>query len=135
MTTSQQALVTVTVDGRALGVFDTRSGGGTTSEVNKRRSGGMGPIKQYRSLPDYEDVTVSRVYELARDHELSRWLDTRVGKGNAVVSEQRLDENGSAWGKPRTWVGILMSATPPGVDSESNDPALFELGVQVRSKA
>lgn len=135
MSSSQQALISVTVDGRPLGVFDTRTGGGTTSEVSKRRSGGMGPIKQYRSLPNYEDVTVSRVAENERDHELARWLDTRVGRAEAVVSEQPLDENGSAWGRPRTWVGTLMAANPPGRDSESAEAVLYELVVQVRSKA
>jgi hypothetical protein len=133
MSTSQQAQVSVTVDGQPLGVFDSRSGGGVTAEVNKRRSGGMGPIKSYRALPDYEDVTVSRVFELARDLELYRTLQTRVGKADMVVTEQRLDVDGIPFGRPRNWVGVLQGLTPPEHDSESTEPVMFELTAQVRS--
>lgn len=135
MSTQQNSLVTVVVDGQPLGVFDTLSGGDVTAEPTKRRSGGMGPLKAYGALPDYDDVTVSRVYERERDHELLRRLRTRVGKANASVSEQPLDEDGAPWGRPTTYTGRLIGLTPGEADSESSDPRMFELTFQITEVA
>lgn len=135
MTLSQNHQVVVTVDGRPIGTFDTRRGGEVTGVVVKRRSGGMGPIKQSAGLPDYGDVTVSREKELARDHELYRRLVTRVGKAEMVVNDYTLDENQQRYGKPTTYVGKLLSLTPPDHDSTSAETDMFSLTMSVRSVA
>ncbi|WP_278259481.1 hypothetical protein [Nocardioides convexus] len=49
MSTQSQYLVTVTVDGRPIGVFDTRSGGEVEADVQKRKVGG-GRTQTYPSL-------------------------------------------------------------------------------------
>lgn len=135
MSTSQQSLVTVTLDGATIGTFDTMSGGDITAEPTKRRSGGMGPLKSYGALPDYDDVTVSRVAERERDHELQRRLRTRVGKANASISDQPLDDDGAPWGRPTVYTGRLIGMTPGEVDSESSDPRMFELTFQITAVA
>jgi hypothetical protein len=135
MTLQQNSLVTVTVDGRPLGTFDTRSGGAPTGAVTKHRSGGMGPIKQHKGLPDYEDVTVTRYYDRVRDHDLFRWLVTRASKGEMVVSDYVLDENGQRFGRPVTFLGVLMSVPPPDSDANSTDVKMLTLTMQTRSVA
>ena len=129
--TQQMALLTVTVDGFTLGVFDTKSGGETTAEPTKRRAGGMGAHKSYAALPDHGDVTVSRDYDLERDHELVRRLRPRVGRARMTISEQPLDEDGAPWGRPVVYTGRLIGVSPSEVDSDSTDAAMFELSAQV----
>jgi hypothetical protein len=131
MSTAQMSLVTVTVDGQPLGVFDTLSGGETSAEPTKRRAGGMGAQKSYPALPDTDDLTVSRVYERERDHEKLRKLRRRVGRAEASVSEQPLDEDGAPWGRPTTYTGRLTGVNPGEADSESSDPRMFELTFQI----
>jgi hypothetical protein len=131
--TQQMALITVTVDDLPLGVFDTKSGGETTAEPTKRRSGGMGAQKSYAALPDHGDVTISRDYELERDHELMRRLRPRVGRARANISEQPLDENGAPWGDPITHIGRLTGLSPSELDSDSSDAQMFELTFQLTS--
>jgi hypothetical protein len=135
VSTQQQALVTVTVDGRPLGVFDTRTGGDVTADVPKRRAGGQLALRSYGALPDYDDVTVSRVYERERDHELIRHLRTRVGRARCVVSEQPLDDYNAPWGKPVTYLGRLGPITTGEVDSDTGDVRMWELTVVVESVA
>jgi hypothetical protein len=135
LSTEQQFLVTVNVDGRDLGVFDKRTGGDTTVASVKHRPGGMGPEKSYRSLPTYSDLTTSRVYEPERDHELVRWLQNIAGSVRAQVVEQPLDEDGNAWGTPVTWSGRLTNVKPGQVDSGSNSVRMFELDVAVETRS
>lgn len=127
MTSQQQTLVTVAVDGIPLGVFDTRSGGESSAEITKYRPGGMARQKVRGGLPEVGDVTVSRENENERDAELARQLRTRAGRAPMVVNEQPLDDNGAPWGKPTTWTGKLQSVNPGDADSNSNDGRMLEL--------
>lgn len=133
--TQQMSLITVTVDRFSLGVFDTKSGGETTADPTIRRSGGMAGRKSYAALPEHGDLTVSRDYELERDHELVRRLRARVGRAPVIVAEQPLDENGAPWGQPIVYTGRLTGVSPADYDSDSADAAMFELTVQVANVA
>lgn len=135
MSLQQNHQIEVTVDGRSLGTFDTRTGGAAEGVVTKRRSGGMGPIKQFSGLPDYGDVTVTRTYELARDHDLFRWLLTRAGKASASVADYVLDENGQRFGRPTTFSGKLLTVAGPDADSESAEVNMLTLTMQIRNVA
>ncbi len=127
MSTQSQSLVTVTVDGQPLGIFDSRTGGESDSEVSKRHVGGQRTQKAYRGLRTVGDLTVSRGYERERDHELARGLEKRAGLASASVSEQPLDDEGNAWGKPKTWTGILKSVNTGDYDAASGEPRMLEL--------
>lgn len=127
MSTQSQSLVTVTVDGAPLGVFDTRTGGESDSEVAKRHVGGKATQQVYNGLRTVGDVTVSRGYERERDHELARTLEKRCGLASAAVSEQPLDDEGNPWGKPKTWTGKLKSVNTGDYDAASGDPRMIEL--------
>jgi hypothetical protein len=119
MSTEQQFLVTVQVDGYGdLGIFDKRSGGDSTIAVAKHRPGGMGPEKSYTTLPTYSAITISRVYERVRD---------LAGNTLVTISEQPLDGNGNAWGSPTVWRGRLGNVKAGPVDSTSSAVRMFEL--------
>lgn len=131
MSTQSDYLVTATVDGRPLGVFDSRSGGEVDSDIAKRNTG-EGP-KVYNGRPNVGDVTIVRGYERERDHELIRTLEKRVGRAEVVISEQPLDEDDNPWGKPKIWTGKLKTVTGGDVDADSSDPRDFELTIVAKA--
>ena len=125
MSTQSDYQVTVSVDGKPLGVWDTRSGGDTDSDIGSKNTGEG--RKLYHGRPNYADLTVSRDFERERDHELSRTLERRAGRAPMTVSEQPLDEDGNAWGKPKVWTGKLKSVNTGEYDADSGDPRTLEL--------
>lgn len=126
---TDQFAVTVAVDDTPLGVFDTWDGGDTSAEEIKYKPGGMSPQKSLGGSATTDNVTVARLYELARDHDLARWLRSRVGKGAVTASKQPLDVDGNPWGKPEVITGKLQRVTTPNHDSEDNGAARFELEI------
>lgn len=135
MSTAQQYLTTVNVDGRDLGVFDTMKGGDVTVKAAMHRPGGMGPEKSYLSLPTYSAVTVTRVEERDRDWELVRWCQNRAGAVTAQVTRQPLDEAGNAWGTPMVWSGRLSTVKAGDTDSSSSNPLMWELDIDIETRS
>jgi hypothetical protein len=123
----QAYLVTCRVDGQDLGVWDTFSGGGPTTKTNMHRPGGMGEQVIYTSLPTYADVKVGRVLNDDRDWELSRRLATKCGRVRCSATVQPLDADGNAYGKSKTYSGILASLDDGKVDSTSEANKMLEL--------
>lgn len=127
MSRQDQYAVTVVVGGRNLGIFDKFDGGGMTSETTKYRPGNMGAeitLGGYRSV---DDITVSRLYVLTRDHPQMGFLMGNTGKADVTVIKQPLDANGNVFGSALVYRGSLQAVTPPPADSESSDAALLEL--------
>jgi hypothetical protein len=131
MSTKQQYQLSVVVDGVQLGTFDTKTGGDAQAKGNKHRPGGMGPEKSYVSLPSYSDMKLTRVYELARDHELVRLLFGKAGIVRASVTEQPLDANGVPFGNPLVYTGRFLGINPGDDDSTSEAPKMLELSIEV----
>ncbi len=132
MSTASDFLVTVVVNGRALGEFDTRSGGDTSVEIGVHRPGGGGQKSYGGRKQEHGDITVTRTYERERDMaELASWLRTQYGKP-ASVSEQPLDDDGNAWGKPTTSTGKFMSLDTGEYDSDSSDRRVMTLGFKIQ---
>jgi len=130
MSRQNQAAITLTVDGRDMGVWDKLSGGEIDSEETKYKPGAMAPHVSLGGAVEVGDVTVSRLYVLGRDTETIHWLISRVGKGDCVLARPALDPDGNVWGTPGlVYSGKLKTLTPPELDSESSDPALIELVV------
>lgn len=127
MSTASQSLVTATVAGRPLSVFDTRAGGDSSVEIGVHRAGG-GSQKSYGNPKrTHGDVTITRTYERERDiAELAGWLRLQLGKV-ASVSEQPLDDDGVAWGKPTTYTGRFKSVDTGDSDSDSDDRRVMTL--------
>lgn len=127
MTTAQNTLITLVVDGRPLGVFDTLSGGEPSAEVTKSRPGGMAGEKSHPALPTYSDVVAGRELDMQRDLELYRSLLNRAGRAPVSASKQYLDESGAPVGRPLTYTGRLSNMTDPEADSSSNDVSMWQL--------
>jgi hypothetical protein len=130
--------VTVTYRGetRDLGVWDTWEGAAVTAENTKHRRGAMGIQVAVGGAVTIEDVTITRDYDLARDHlgkwpttstDMTHWMANAVGKSRVVATKQFLDADGLAFGKPIVISGILIGYTIPGSDSDSSEVGMVEI--------
>lgn len=130
--TELQYLTTLSVNGfGTVGTFDTFSGGDVNATPAKHRPGGMGPERTYLSLPTYSDVSIGRVYDEGRDHELIAQLHSLVGNTYATVSVQPLDQNGNPFEGPRTYYGRIASVKDGKADSTSHNPRMWTLDLSV----
>lgn len=132
--TELQYLTTLSVQGFGnVGVFDTFTGGDVTAAPTKHRPGGMGPEKTYLSLPTFSDVSIGRVYDEGRDHQLIAQLHSLVGNTYCTVSVQPLDQNGNPFEGPRTYYGRIASVKDGKADSTSHNPRMWTLDLSVEN--
>ena len=119
-----------------LGVWDKRGGGQLDSEEMRYNPGGMAPAVSLGGRKTVENVTVSRLYRIVRDHtELTQRLFNGVGRARMEVRQLPLDITGSGEGvRPIVWKGTLKRVTPPEHDSESSDAAMIELEMTVEGE-
>ena len=119
-----------------LGTWDKRGGGALDSEEMRYNPGGMQPAVSLGGRKNVENVTVSRLYRIVRDHnDLLQRMYNGVGRARMVVSQQPLDISGDGAGiRPIVWRGTLKRVTPPEHDSESSDAALIELEMTVEGE-
>ena len=133
MSRADQYNVTVAVSyggqARDLGTFDKMGGFEVDSEESKFWPGGLAQQISLGGRKNVANGTVSRLYDLARDHGLMGWLLGGVGKASVTVVKTSLDVDGNAYGRPLVYQGKLKTVTPPEPDSESSDPALWEMEV------
>lgn len=131
-----QASISLTVDGRKMPfIFNRREGGNTTSEESKTYPGGMRPQKSHGGPQSVENVTLGGEFVPQQDHDSLRWLRSRAGRGEVSVSEQLLDVDGNAFGRPDTWTGVLMSVNTGDYDASSGDPRELEVEVSTDGTA
>jgi hypothetical protein len=123
--------VHVSVDGTNLGTWDKLTGGEVDSDEYKYKPGGMAPPVSLGGTRNVGNLTVSRLYRLARDHDRAQWMINRAGSARVVVSKQPLDIDGNVYGRPIVYRGTLKRVTFPEHDSESNNPGLLEIEVTV----
>lgn len=122
--------VSISVNGTNLGTWDKMSGGAIDSEELKYKPGAMATEISLGGPITVGNVTVSRLYDLQRDHPLVPTLKGAVGKGVVVVRKQPLDLNRSPFGNPIVYTGTLKTLTLPEPDSEgSGSPAMVELEI------
>lgn len=114
-----------------LGTWDKQSGGDLDSSDTTYRPGGMAPQISLGGPQSTTNVTVSRLYRLARDHAKIGKLYAAVGRGKMTVSKQPLDIEGNTFGKPIVWHGVLKTVKAPTTDSEATAAALIELEMTV----
>jgi hypothetical protein len=107
------------------------SGGEIDSDDAKYYPGGMAPPVSLGGRKSVGNVTVSRLYRLARDHDAVQVLIDAAGKASMVVTKQPLDVDGNVYGRPIVYKGTLKRVTPPEVDSESSSAAMIELEMTV----
>jgi len=137
MSREDQYNVTVAVsyggETRSLGTFDGLTGGEVDSEETKFWPGGLGQQISLGGRRSVANVTVSRLYDLARDHPTMGWLFGGVGKADVTVTKTSITVDGVATGRSLVYKGKLKSVSPPDHDSESSDAALFEMEISSAS--
>jgi hypothetical protein len=121
--------VSVSIDGTNLGTFDKMAGGNIDSTETKYKPGNMAPQMSLGGSVEVSNVTVSRLYDLSRDHSRVPFLKGKVGKGTVVVRKQPLDVNGTPFGTPVVYTGKMKSLNMPEPDSESSAAAIMEIEV------
>lgn len=129
MSRQDQYNVTLTIGDVDWGTWDKLNGGEIDSEELKYKPGGMGAQLSLGGSQEVGNITVSRLYELVRDHNQIGVLITGVGKLDVTVNRQPLDVDGVSYGSPIVYTGKLKALTLPEVDSESSDAALVELEI------
>lgn len=131
-TTQRRWAVTTFIDDFNLGTFETKTGGASDSEETTYRLGAMGERISLGGGKTPENVTVHRIYDLARDHTRTQWLEDRVGNGTSMeVHQQPLDSSRHAWGDPIIYTGTFKKYSIPDVDAQGNDASLIELEMTV----
>lgn len=120
-------LITLTLDGRDMGVWDTRSGGEGDSEEAKYRPGGMGPEISLGGAQTIGNLTIGRYMDTQRDWPLIKWLYARRGRARGVIGVTPLSVSGARAGDPLTYGGTLKAVTPSDLDSTGSDAATLEL--------
>jgi hypothetical protein len=114
-------------DVRDLGIFDTWEGGNVSADNTKHRRGGMGPQVAVGGPKTIEDITITRDYDVIRDHPDAHWLSSVVGRARVTASKSWLDENDRAYGRPIVITGVLIGYNNPASDSDSGDIAMVSL--------
>lgn len=121
---------TVTVDGVALGAWESKTGGDSDSNTVQWQQAGMaGQI----SLGG-EQITANVVLSRLEDAEiipLKKWLRSRSGKGVAVITEQILDDEGMPFDDPEVYKGVMKRFKGSDRNSNSNTAAECELEVEI----
>ena len=121
--------VGVSIDGVDLGTFDKMSGGEVDSEETTYKPGAMGARISLGGSQNIGTITLSRLYDLARDHTIVHWLMARAGKASVVIKKKALDVDGNVFGAPLVYTGRLKLVHAPDHDSEAADAAQLELEV------
>jgi hypothetical protein len=120
-------LITCSVDGRDLGVFDTKSGGELDSEESKYKPGGMAQEISLGGSRTFGNLTITRYCDFVRDWPMLKWLAGRAGAGRGAIGLTPLNPNGERAGEPLVYGGTLKTTTPPDIDSTGGDAAMVTL--------
>jgi hypothetical protein len=126
MSRQNQARITATLDGTALGVFEAREGGDTDSQETTYRLGGMGVRISLGGNVEVANVTIRRLFDVQAQSQ-AKFIIGRVGSGVLVVSEQPLNADGEAVGEPYVWTCTLKRCALPERDADADDAAQIEL--------
>lgn len=110
-----------------LGIWDKKTGGNVDSEERVYYPGAMGPPISLGGRKSTDQVTLTRLYRLGRDHDSVQRLIDAAGISRIVVSQQPLDIYGNVYGRPIVYTGTLKTVNIPESDSEGNDPAMIEI--------
>lgn len=134
MALQANAIVTLIIDGTSYERWDVKSGGERTADITRHRPGGQLEEILLGGLPTTGSVTINRVYDRARDHQLLNRLAGKVGNGTVTVSWQPTDANMIPTADaPITRSGMVAGAPVlgPDYDSDSADAPRIELTVEL----
>lgn len=113
------------------GIWDKMTGGAIDSEESVYHPGAMEDPVSLGGRKTVENVVLTRLYRLGRDHDALQSLMNAVGKSKVTVSKQPLDVDANVYGRPLVYNGTLKRVSPPDVDSEGSAAGLIEIEVTV----
>lgn len=128
----QEFLVTVSIDGDLLGIFDTFDGGDVSSEAKVYRAGGMADPEVLSAAPATEDVTVSRGYRGERDGPLKRTLNNKVGHDITIGKQPLNGDKSIVPDSLETFTGKIKSVSGPSHNSEGTDVSKLTIVATIR---
>jgi hypothetical protein len=109
----------VMIDGRTLpGPWRSKSGGEVTAPDDKIYPGHQESAVSVGGSPSVGNITLGAVYDYAKWHELSFWLESRVGPGAATITEIMRDKNKHAFGRPVVRTASLIRMQRPEYGAE-----------------
>lgn len=126
----QNSRLTVIIDGVNLGVWDQKTGGDTDSNSTQYFKGGMGPRISLGGAQQVNNLVLNRLEDTDIVPNV-KWLRSRAGKGNGTMTEQRLDDDGAAWGDPDVYDCKLKRVKPSDRNANSNNAAILEIELEV----
>jgi hypothetical protein len=132
-TREQLFLVTLTIDGVDIGIWDKWDGGGKDSTSTKYRSGGNPNEEDLGGLPTFTDVTLTRNYRLSRDAAIVGFLLNKVGFGTCIANKFPLNRDYSTYGPYIQAIGPLKTVDDPKVDSNAANAATLIVVLSVNS--
>ncbi len=127
LTLERNFLVTVTVGGSPIGVFDSFDGGDIDSDSSTYSAGGMADPEALPGTVTTGEVTVGRGYRGERDAVLKKYLNTQIGQP-IVIGKQPLNPDKSPVpGGLETFRGVVKGVSTPKHDSNGSSVTKFEI--------
>lgn len=136
--TEQAFLVTGSIAGRSMTFDGISSGGGITAAVTKFRPGGLGAEQALPAMGSYDDITVTKHYDVSAVQENLRYFLGLAVAGTATmhVAVQPLNvSTQTPVGNPITYTGLLTTVDPGTVDSESGSTRMLSFTMSVEAAA
>ena len=126
-TGAEQWMVTATLGGEPIGVWDVKDGGDGDSETRTYFSG-RGPVA--RGGPQtFEELTISRLWDGDRENFI-RWM-TRRGRSEMSVTETERDADGNPVAAGITYTGRLKKVAKTGANSNETGDVMLTLTMTV----
>lgn len=123
----------ITVSG-VTGVFDTKTGGGTSVQSKKYFGGGNLRPTVLKDRAEHKDIVVGRAFNAGRDLPIIALLRPLIDADDDehTVLAQPLTARGLPDGPPIRYVGSITDMTDPEADSENGmDQSEFQLTLSV----
>lgn len=115
-----------TVDGTAVGNFQTVTGGNANADTVPDRPPGQRFPSNIPAPPTVTNVVMSRTYDEARDGALVEQFGRRTGAAKAELGKVRRDGDGNRIGLSHT-TGLLVRCDGPEGNTNDNSKATFEM--------
>jgi hypothetical protein len=114
------------------GDWDTASDPSFGREVGTMRRSADGQPETVSGRITYEDITLTRFWDEARDGAIMRQVKQNPGfYDGGTISFTSLGIDGVPMGAPDTYTGSVKSASRTGSDANSNDPAKLTVVVTI----
>lgn len=127
-TGTEQWLLTATLGGQPIGVWDASTGGDGDSETRSYRRGD-GALIPRGGPPTFDELTISRIWDNDRANFL-QWMHSR-GKSGMTVTHTERDQDGNPVASGITYTGTLKKVTKGEPNSNESGDVMVTLTMNV----